>query len=296
MSDPFKIEGPAQIGVSGGRTSGYMLHRILAACGGKLPADVHLTFQNTGKEMEETLVFIDEMSKRWGVAITWMEYDRVYGDLERPRYKIVDFKTASRNSEPFEKFLAYYDAYRKTEKAEPPILPNVANRMCSDRMKIKATEWYMNKVLDFAEWDSVLGIRYDEKRRYLRQKRANDKGGRRWESLMPLYLAGVTKEDVNAFWKTQPFDLGIDSDFGNCDACFLKHDDKLIRIFQAEPQRAVWWINNEKRTGQVFRKDKPSYHQVAWDAAQLIKHPNLDITDSLEVLDEEDAIDCMCGD
>jgi 3'-phosphoadenosine 5'-phosphosulfate sulfotransferase (PAPS reductase)/FAD synthetase len=120
MNDPFKIEGPAQIGVSGGRTSAYQLRRILDAHGGKLPPDVHLTFQNTGKEMEETLVFLNEVSTRWGVPITWMEYDRVYGDESRPRYKLVDFATASRNSEPFEKFLRYYDEYRRIEKDEPP--------------------------------------------------------------------------------------------------------------------------------------------------------------------------------
>lgn len=295
MNDPFKIEGPAQVGVSGGRTSAYQLRRILDAHGGKLPPDVHLTFQNTGKEMEETLVFLNEVSIRWGVPITWMEYDRVYGDESRPRYKLVDFSTASRNSEPFEKFLRYYDEYRRIEKDEPPILPNVANRMCSDRMKIKASEWYMRDVLGYDEWDSVLGIRRDEPRRWARQMRANSKGGRRWETVMPLYTAGITKADVREFWRTQPFDLGIDSDLGNCDGCFLKHDDKLIRVFQAEPQRAVWWIAQEQRTGQVFRKDKQTYHQLAWDAAQLLKHPTMDI-ESLATMDEEDGIDCVCGD
>ncbi|WLG54047.1 hypothetical protein PSH77_15230 [Pseudomonas extremorientalis] len=47
--NPFLITGPAQIGVSGGRTSGQMLRRILDAHGGKLPADVHAFFENTGK-------------------------------------------------------------------------------------------------------------------------------------------------------------------------------------------------------------------------------------------------------
>lgn len=292
--NPFKIEGPAQIGVSGGRTSADLLRRILEAHDGKLPPDVYATFQNTGKELEETLVFLNEVSIRWDVPITWMEYDRVYGDESRPRYKIVDFATASRNSEPFEKFLQYYDVYRATEKSEPPILPNVANRMCSDRMKIKASEWFMHTVHGYKEWDSVLGIRHDEPRRWARQMRANAKGGRRWETLMPLYETGVTKVDVQAFWSAQPFDLGIDSDLGNCDGCFLKHDDKLIRIFQAQPQRAVWWVAQESRTGQVFRKDKPAYRQLAWDAAQLLKHPNMDIESIFA--EEEDGIDCVCGD
>ena len=50
--NPYQITGPAQIGVSGDRTSGHTLWKILEAHGGKLPADVHAFFQNTGKERE----------------------------------------------------------------------------------------------------------------------------------------------------------------------------------------------------------------------------------------------------
>jgi 3'-phosphoadenosine 5'-phosphosulfate sulfotransferase (PAPS reductase)/FAD synthetase len=71
--NPYYITGPAQIGISGGRTTGHMVYKILEAHGGQLPADVHLFFQNTGKEREETLIFIEEMAKRWGVHVTWME-------------------------------------------------------------------------------------------------------------------------------------------------------------------------------------------------------------------------------
>lgn len=77
--NPYLIQGPAQIGISGGRTSGHMVYKILEAHGGVLPPDVHLFFQNTGKEREETLAFIDQIAKRWNVNIVWMEWCRVYG-------------------------------------------------------------------------------------------------------------------------------------------------------------------------------------------------------------------------
>ncbi|PXW15506.1 adenine nucleotide alpha hydrolase family protein [Paraburkholderia caballeronis] len=70
---PFIIHGPAQICFSGGRTSGFMLHEILCANHG-LPADCFVVFQNTGKEREETLAFIDECARRWGVPVTWLEW------------------------------------------------------------------------------------------------------------------------------------------------------------------------------------------------------------------------------
>ena len=74
MSDHFLISGPAVISFSGGRTSGYMLWRILQAHGGKLPDDVRVVFANTGKEMEETLEFVQAASDHWRVPITWVEY------------------------------------------------------------------------------------------------------------------------------------------------------------------------------------------------------------------------------
>lgn len=41
MTHPsYKIQGPALISFSGGRTSGYMLHQIVQAHGGTLPDDV----------------------------------------------------------------------------------------------------------------------------------------------------------------------------------------------------------------------------------------------------------------
>ena len=47
--NPYLITGPAQIGISGGRTSAHMVYKILEAHSGALPSDVHLFFQNTGK-------------------------------------------------------------------------------------------------------------------------------------------------------------------------------------------------------------------------------------------------------
>lgn len=124
--NPYLITGPAQIGISGGRTSGHMVYKILEAHGGTLPPDVQLFFQNTGKEREETLVFIDQIAKRWNVNVVWMEWCRVYGQPDdAPWYRLVDFETASRNGEPFTMMLDYYAEYRKQVKGLAPVLPQL---------------------------------------------------------------------------------------------------------------------------------------------------------------------------
>lgn len=79
--NPYLVEGPAVISFSGGRTSGYMLAKIVEAHGGKLPADVLPIFANTGKEHEKTLEFVQACSERIA-PVTWIEYGgRVYCGL-----------------------------------------------------------------------------------------------------------------------------------------------------------------------------------------------------------------------
>jgi len=62
MRNPYRIDGPAIISFSGGRTSAYMLHQIIAAHDGLLPDDIVVCFANTGKERPETLDFVQRCS------------------------------------------------------------------------------------------------------------------------------------------------------------------------------------------------------------------------------------------
>jgi len=97
MSDPFKIDSPTCISFSGGRTSAYMLWRVLQSNGG-LPDEARVCFANTGKEDEATLRFVDRCAQEWEIPITWVEY--INADETKDRFRVVDFETASRNGEP----------------------------------------------------------------------------------------------------------------------------------------------------------------------------------------------------
>jgi 3'-phosphoadenosine 5'-phosphosulfate sulfotransferase (PAPS reductase)/FAD synthetase len=86
----FLINEPTVISFSGGRTSAYMLWRVLQSNGG-LPEDAIVCFANTGKEDEATLEFVRDCEKNWNCEIHWLEYR----DSEQ-KFERVTFETASR--------------------------------------------------------------------------------------------------------------------------------------------------------------------------------------------------------
>ncbi len=277
MSDPFKITEPTCISFSGGRTSAYMLWRVLQAHQMSLPEDAVVCFANTGKEDESTLRFVQNCSERWGVHITWLEYQR-----DKPGYKVVTFETASRNGEPFEALIK-----------KKNYLPNPVTRFCTIEMKIRPMGKYLVDI-GFAETKSegenmsMVGIRADEPRRAAKIKERNR---------IPLVTAGVTKEMVGQFWASQPFDLELPNIagvtyHGNCDLCFLKGASQTMSLIAEKPERAVWWAKMEQTTlaskplGARFRSDRPSYAEMSKFAAE-----QRDMFDNYE-----ESIACFCGD
>lgn len=278
-ADPFKIEGPALLSISGGRTSGYLLWRILQAHGGTLPPDVIPCFQNTGKEREETLRFLHNIGERWGVEIVWLEFK--LGEKTRDRWHRVSFETASRAGEPFSALLSI----RR-------MLPHPRMRFCTADLKIKVMRSFARS-LGWSTWDNVLGLRADEPGRVARMRVPQDA----WENVMPLAGAGITKRDVQAFWGRQNFDLdllnvGGVTPHGNCDLCFLKSAKTIQALMRENPASADWWIEQEKRsatrgTAGLFRDDRPSYAEMA----KAVREQRV-----FDFGERDEMIDCFCGD
>lgn len=268
---PFKIDGPARISFSGGRTSAYMLWRILEAHGGTLPPDVVVAFANTGKEREETLRFVHECGTRWNVNIHWLEWRN---DKAKP-FEEVGFNSAARNGEPFQ---ALIDSKQR--------LPNWKERWCTQYLKViplmafaEMQGWATH------EYAEVIGLRYDEGLRIIKGYAKAEERGRR--VLYPLSKAKIVKADVMAFWAAQDFDLGLEPYEGNCDLCFLKGRGIRKRIIRDNPQLAGWWSENEiKRDGWFDKRDR-----VAGLVAEAYKSPEL-------FEPEEYDVECglTCGD
>lgn len=221
---PFLIHGPALVSFSGGRTSAYMLRRILDA---GLQPNVHVVFADTGKERQETYDFVREVGRRWRVNILWV----------RRR--------------------GYFDKLIEDKKA----LPNSVQRFCTQELKLKPIGSFARGI-GWEHWDCAIGIRADEPRRVAKilGRKPDDRGQ---HNLLPLHTAGIILADVDRFWATQPFDLHLQPWEGNCDLCMLKGQSKRIRIMQDRPDLAGWWIAQEQRTGRTWRQpDRPNYSQL----------------------------------
>lgn len=279
---PFRVDGPTCISFSGGRTSGYMLWRVLQAHGGKLPADCHVVFANTGKEDEATLVFVRDCTRNWGVPIVWVEY-RPDGD----GWAQVDFDRASRKGEPFDALIQKRN-----------YLPNPVARFCTVELKILRAVDYMRH-MGYAEHETLIGLRADEPIR-LAKLRADPSGGTKGvERRAPLAEAGIGKQQVAQFWRDHGFDLGLpnhngSTPWGNCDLCFLKHSATVVSLIAEKPSRAVWWAakehsitNSSIKDGGTFRSDRPTYSQMlafTQQQADAFGHAAAQVEDGIECL------------
>jgi len=241
ISSQYKLpDGNVQISFSGGRTSAYMLYQILDANNG-LPDNAVVTFQNTGKELPQTLDFVQQCSDRWSVPIVWMEYDITKDN--KNYFKLVNHNSASRNGEPFDKLI---DRYGR--------LPSARIRFCTGVLKIQTGEKYL-KSLGWKTWSNAVGIRADEPTRIKHDEKA------KVQSIYPLADSGVTKHHISDFWKAQPFDLDLPlvngkTVNGNCDLCFLKSEASIAMMMRQYPELAQWWIDAEERTQNRFERKR----------------------------------------
>ena len=261
MINPYFINEKAVISFSGGRSSAFMLYKILEAHDFKLPNYLSVIFCNTGKEMPQTLDFVNDCAIQWGLDIVWLEYSG------KKAFKVVDYQTACRIGTPFEQLI-------KDRK----YLPNMMARFCTSELKVLTIERYMDS--DFA---TVVGIRADEPRRVAKMR---DKDN----YFVPLADAKVTEDQIDWFWQRQKFDLAMPpagvNTLSNCDLCFLKGGKIKQSIIEHKPSIADWWIGQEKFMSARFRSDQPSYEKmklIASDQGQLFDFDN-------------ESIACFCGD
>src|SRR5687768_16003487 len=92
------------VSFSGGETSAFMAQWLKANKSDEY--DMWFLFANTGEENEETLRFVDQCDKYFGLNVIWVE------GVSNPEYGVgvtpveVNHETASRDGEPFESMIS----------------------------------------------------------------------------------------------------------------------------------------------------------------------------------------------
>lgn len=201
------------VSFSGGETSGYMAYLMK-----KNHSDESVfIFANTGQEDERTLIFVDRCDKEFKLNLVWLEADVSSERGVGTSYRVVDFDSASRNGNPFEKVIEKYG------------IPNQAYPHCTRELKLAPMrKWQKENNLEFAKM--CVGIRIDE----IDRLSADRESARLFYPLVQRWAS--SKVDVKDFWAAQSFNLGLSEHEGNCIWCWKKTDRKLLTIMAERPE------------------------------------------------------------
>jgi len=264
---------------SGGRTSMFLAKYIKENTKYK---NVLFVFLNTGKEKEETLAFIEKCDKEFNLNVIWLEAKIIHEKQIGTTYKIVNFKTASRNGEPFEKMLKKYP------------LPNNMASNCTRELKLRPVEAFIrNNYKDFDVY-RIIGIRADEQHRKSNNA-TNEK------LLYPLCdEIKVDAKFIRNWWENQTFDLELKDYEGNCDLCFKKSLKKRLTIVKENPKIAEWWekMENKYSSETIPRFDLRTNKSIA-EIKELAKKPFTQAKDLHELSKTQIELfnfetDCFC--
>jgi hypothetical protein len=181
----------------------------------KPTADDIVLFTDTGREHPLTYKFIDDFERNENIKVTRISYKGKFdGFLQSKDYKRI---------------------------------PNRMMRTCTEELKINTSKRYLRQ-LGFRSFENYIGFRFDEPKRVLLFKEKFKKV----KTLFPLYEQQINKEMVNQFWLNKSYNLDIPSILGNCDLCFLKGKDNIIKILQLYPELADKWIKDEEESKRHF--------------------------------------------
>lgn len=207
------------VSFSGGETSGYMTYQILKHWYRRWD-EIVVGFANTGAENEETLEFVDRCDREFGFKTVWLEAVISPEKGEGTRHRIVDFKTASRNAEPFREAIKKYG------------IPNAKYPFCTRELKLNPMKSFLRSMgWENGTYDTAIGIRADEAKR-----RAKGHIEARIIYLL-MDLLPTTKPGINRWWAVQPFRLELMGHEGNCKWCWKKSLRKLLAIMAMHPEK-----------------------------------------------------------
>jgi hypothetical protein len=269
------------VSFSGGETSAYLAKWLLDN-----KSEVYnfvFVFANTGDEEEETLLFIDKCSKEWSINIVWVEAVVHHNERIGSTHKIVNFKTASRNREPYKEVIKKYG------------IPNQNFLHCNREMKLNPIKSYI-KSLGWKKYKTAIGIRVDE---FDRMNKHREKLG-----LIYPFISDkpTSKQEVSYWWSTQKFRLKLKSYNTNCKTCWKKSDKVLAQVYKDNPDYFDFNKEMEDKYGKnkyTFFRNGRSTEELKEDLKKINKAPkdkHEDINFQTDLFSQSCDIYSLCGD
>ncbi len=213
MTGPYRLF----ISFSGGETSAYMMQWLWHEFAWAYD-EVRVVFANTGQENEATLAFVQRCSEHFDIPVTWVEAVTHHGRRLGCTHRVVDYRTASRDGAPFEGVIRKYG------------IPNRSYPHCTRELKLNPMTSYLRSIgWTPGSYDTAIGIRVDEVDRIAANRHKQ-------RLLYPLVqYRPMTKPDINAFWRDQPFRLPLKGYEGNCAWCWKKSLRKHLTLLAERP-------------------------------------------------------------
>lgn len=264
--------------VSGGRSSAMAARHIQTHEDYKDCNKIYV-FANTGQERIETINFLKDIVRYWGIDLVLLE--AVGSEIMGVgiTYKVVTFETLSMNSEPFEEVIKHVN------KGIYSGLPHQDAPYCSSRMKTIPCEKYANDIFGKGNYIKSIGYRYEDMPKRITWKEiAMDK--KRIFPLLTDFGYALGQKDLNKWWDLQPFKLQIHGKYGNCELCWKKSKETLVENIRFGVRSIDWWDRMERTYGNVSFRGKLSIND-------LVRMAELPTTETFNFDKEEDS--CVCS-
>jgi len=267
------------ISVSGGRSSAFMAKHI---CTSEKYNDYNkvYVFANTGMERIETIEFLRNMERYWGIEILCVEgvYSNEMGVGVKHQVKSLD--TLSMNAEPME------GAIRHKTKGIFHGLPNMKAPYCSSMTKELPIKSFSDDIFGKGNYYMAIGFRAEDMPKRISWAEIEIE---RYQ-LYPLltdFEYPIGQPELNKLWDREPFKLGIHNNLGNCELCWKKSDRKIVEDIRYGTRFIDWFDKMEREYDSTMFRGNKSIH----DLIKMSKEP----TTGFLNFDESEDDGCVCS-
>ena len=205
--------------------------------------NVIFAMANTSKERIESLQFMNECDKYFGLEMVWIEAIINPEKNKGTGYLVTTFPELKTKGEIFEEGIKKYG------------IPSSINKWCNRDLKLAPLKKYADSIFGLNNYSIAVGIRADEIDRMSKDYKNNN-------IFYPLVENGIGTDYRNKFWRNQKIQIKIPAFKGNCDLCFEKSDRKLMTILKEEPSNGDWWQNMINKYGNIPLEGKPAYNEL----------------------------------